>query len=80
MADSDSMASFGIGLLLGAAVGTAIGMLYAPQSGAETRALLKEKAAETKTKAEEILEEARERAKKIIADAKGEAAAIESKK
>ena len=34
--------SFLTGLILGAVVGLAIGFLYAPQSGKETRELLKE--------------------------------------
>ena len=44
MADRDSGASFTIGLFLGVAVGVAVGFLYAPKTGKETRALLKEKA------------------------------------
>ena len=44
MAEKDTGASFAIGFILGAAVGVAIGFLYAPKPGKETRALLKEKA------------------------------------
>ena len=66
----------GIGFIVGAAIGLAIGFLYAPQPGEQTRALIREKAGKTKEKAEDIIEEARERAKKIIADAKGKAAEI----
>ena len=43
MNDRDS-SSFITGLILGTVVGLAIGFLYAPQTGKETRELLKEKA------------------------------------
>lgn len=39
------------GLILGAALGAAIALLYAPQSGADTRKLVKEKASELKDRA-----------------------------
>jgi gas vesicle protein len=44
MADSNGGRGFAIGLVVGAVLGLAIGFLFAPQSGAETRQLLKEKA------------------------------------
>jgi len=62
MAERDSGASFTIGLLLGVVVGVAVGFLYAPKPGRETRALLKEKAYEAKEKAEELSEEAKQAA------------------
>lgn len=37
-----SFSGFGIGLLVGAIVGVAIGLLYAPRPGSETRGMLKE--------------------------------------
>ena len=62
MSDKDSGISFTIGLLLGAAVGVAIGFLYAPQPGKETRELLKEKAETAREKAAEVAEKAKEAA------------------
>ena len=44
MSDKDSGPSFGIGLILGLAVGVAIGFLFAPQSGKEARGMVKDKA------------------------------------
>ena len=61
MSDKES-GSFAIGFLLGAIAGVAIGFLYAPKAGKETRAMLKEKADEVKEKAEEVTEKAREAA------------------
>jgi gas vesicle protein len=51
-----------IGLLAGAVFGVAVGMLYAPKSGAETREMLKEKATEAREKAGEFVEKVKERA------------------
>lgn len=61
MAEKDTGTSFAIGFILGAAVGVAIGFLYAPQPGRETRALLKEKAERAAEKAKEAAAEAREK-------------------
>ena len=41
MADKDSGTGFVIGFFVGAVVGLAIGFLYAPKPGVETRKLLK---------------------------------------
>ena len=76
MTEHDSSRSFLIGLALGAAAGMAIGFLYAPQSGRETREMIREKAAEARERAKEIVEEAEEKAKGIIAQARGKAAEI----
>ena len=62
MSDKDSGASFIVGFTIGAVVGLAIGFLYAPKPGRETRALLKEKAVETKEKADKVAEKAKEAA------------------
>ena len=59
MGDKDSGGGFGIGFIMGAIVGVAIGFLYAPKAGSETRELLKEKTKEFKEKAGETAEKAR---------------------
>ena len=51
-----------IGLLAGAVFGVALGMLYAPKSGDDTREMLKEKAMEARDKAGEMVEKVKERA------------------
>ncbi len=62
MSDKDGGSSFLIGFIIGAVAGVAVGFLYAPKSGKETRALLKEKVGEVKEKAGEMTEKAREAA------------------
>jgi gas vesicle protein len=47
----DSSNGFFTGLLVGAVIGGAVALLYAPQSGPETRKLVKEKALDVKDKA-----------------------------
>lgn len=54
MSDKDTGSSFAIGFLIGAVVGVAVGFLYAPKAGKETRAMLKQKAGEVKEKASEV--------------------------
>jgi gas vesicle protein len=43
--NKDSGAGFFTGLIVGALIGVVVGFLYAPQSGTETRKIVKEKAA-----------------------------------
>ncbi len=61
--DNRSGASgFAIGLVLGAVVGLAIGFLYAPRSGQETREILQEKAKGVRRKGAEFAGRVREAA------------------
>lgn len=62
MSDKDTGRDILIGFLLGTAAGAAIGLLFAPKSGAETRAILKEKAEEVAERAKEIAAKAKEAA------------------
>ena len=62
MADRDGGTGFGVGLLVGAALGLAIGFLFAPRPGAETRQLLKEKAEAARGRASEAAKRVRETA------------------
>jgi gas vesicle protein len=62
MSDRDTGSSFIVGFIIGAVAGVAIGFLYAPKAGKETRALLKEKAVEVREKAGEVAEKAKEAA------------------
>ena len=58
--------------LMGAAAGAVIALLYAPQSGAETRKLLAIKGKRLKEKTQDTIETARE----FINDRKSELAAV----
>ena len=61
---SESGRDFAVGFLIGAMVGGALGILYAPKAGRETRTLLKEKVEEVPEKGKEIAEKAMEAAEK----------------
>ncbi|MEW6189000.1 MAG: YtxH domain-containing protein [Actinomycetota bacterium] len=50
---------FGLGLLLGVALGSVIGLLLAPQSGAATREQITSKATGLKSSVQELIEQAR---------------------
>ena len=62
MEDNGMAKGLVIGLLAGAVFGVAVGMLYAPKSGAETREMLREKAMEAREKAGEMIDKVKERA------------------
>jgi gas vesicle protein len=66
MADRDGGTGFGVGLLVGAALGLAIGFLFAPRPGTETRQLLKEKAKTARERAAEITRKVRETAGEAV--------------
>jgi gas vesicle protein len=64
MPERDGGSSFLVGFIIGAVAGLAVGFLYAPKAGKETRAILKEKAGQIKDKAGEIISRTREPEKK----------------
>lgn len=55
-----------IGALIGLAVGVTAGLLLAPQSGKETRRMIRDKAVEVKDLAEEKMIEIKTKAGKVI--------------
>ena len=59
-----------IGLLAGGAVGAIVALLYAPKSGKELRADIKEKAGDFVDTAEDALQQAKTRAGDIVSEAK----------
>lgn len=66
MSNGNGYAGFGYGFLAGAVIGLAVGILYAPKSGRETRMLLREKASEEWEKAGEVVGEVREKAGEVV--------------
>lgn len=62
MTEKEGGSNFLMGFIIGAVAGVAIGFLYAPKSGKETRALLKEKASNV---TEKIKSSAQEAEKKV---------------
>jgi len=57
MAEKDNFGSFFVGLLVGGIAGAVVALLYAPQSGEETRVQIKDKAIELKDKTTVVLDE-----------------------
>jgi gas vesicle protein len=58
------------GFLLGSVAGLIVGILLAPQSGEETRDIIKEKGIELKSRAGELSEESRVRFQEAIEEGK----------
>jgi gas vesicle protein len=70
MAERDDFGAFLIGFVIGGLTGAAVSLLIAPQSGEETRALLKEKAIELQDKASETAEDTYARIETAAAEAR----------
>jgi gas vesicle protein len=73
MADRDDFSAFLVGFLIGGLTGAVVSLLLAPQSGEETRALIRDKAIELGDKASETAEDAYARAEAAAADARARA-------
>lgn len=69
MSDENNFGSFLMGFTVGALAGAIVSLLMAPQSGEETRQVLKEKAIELKEKGAETYEETKQRAETAYKDA-----------
>jgi gas vesicle protein len=57
MSDRDEFSSFLVGFIIGGLTGALVSLLLAPQSGEETRAVIREKAIELQEKASETAED-----------------------
>ncbi len=69
MTDHDNFGTFLFGFLLGGITGAVVALLYAPQSGEETRTVIKEKAIELADKTGDTLEETYVKAEQAANDA-----------
>jgi gas vesicle protein len=63
MADRDEFGAFLVGFLVGALSGAVVALLFAPQSGEETRALIGERSIELRDRAVETGKQAASQAK-----------------
>ncbi len=70
MSDRDEFGAFLVGFVVGGLTGAVVALLFAPQSGEETRALIKDKSIELRDKAQMSAEEAYARAEQLAADAR----------
>jgi gas vesicle protein len=70
MADKTCAPDFFAGFVVGALVGAAAALLFAPQSGEETRILIRDKGIELREQADDLSVEARRRAERLQAQMK----------
>ena len=70
MSDRDEFGAFLVGFIVGGLTGAVVSLLFAPQSGEETRALIKDKSIELRDRAAHTAEEAIARAESAAAEAK----------
>jgi gas vesicle protein len=68
MSDRDEFGAFLVGFIVGGLSGAVAALLFAPQSGEETRALIKDKSIELRDRAQETAEEAIARAEVVVDD------------
>jgi gas vesicle protein len=64
MTNKDSIPEFGIGLILGMAIGAVLGFLVTPQSGKETRELVRDKASDVSATVKDLTADRRKVYKK----------------
>jgi gas vesicle protein len=79
MAEKSGGIDFVAGFVVGALVGTAVALLMAPQSGEDTRSLIRDKGLEIQERSVEMSAEARRRAADIQAQAKERAVDLQVK-
>jgi gas vesicle protein len=73
MSDRDEFGAFLVGFIVGGLTGAVVALLFAPQSGEETRALIKDKSIELRDKAQLTAEETYARAEAAAKEARARA-------
>ena len=68
--DRDEFGAFLVGFIVGGLTGAVVSLLFAPQSGEETRALIRDKSIEIRDKAAETAEDTLNRAEAAAAEAR----------
>ncbi len=71
--DHDEFGAFLVGFIVGGLTGAVVSLLFAPQSGEETRALIRDKSIELRDAASQTAEEALARAEAAAAEARARA-------
>lgn len=79
MAEKNCSGDFVAGFLVGALVGAAAALIFAPMSGEETRGMLRERGVELGQRADEMSAEARKRAEELQLQAKERAGALQER-
>ncbi|MCE1252294.1 MAG: YtxH domain-containing protein [Anaerolineae bacterium] len=70
MSDRDEFGAFLMGFIVGGVAGAISALLLAPQSGEETRAIIKEKSIELRDRANETIDDAYVQAEKAAVEAR----------
>lgn len=73
MSDNNDFGTFFAGLIVGGLVGAAVALLLAPQSGEETRTVIKDRGIELKDRAVEYGQDAGSKAQRAFDDARQKA-------
>jgi len=73
MSDRDEFGAFLVGFIVGGLTGAVVALLFAPQSGEETRALIKDKSIELRDRAASSAEDVIARAEAAAAEARARA-------
>lgn len=68
--ERDEFGAFLVGFIVGGLTGAVVSLLFAPQSGEETRALIRDKSIELRDRAADTAEEALARAEAAAAEAR----------
>ena len=75
--NNGDLGSFLAGFLIGGLIGAGVALLMAPQSGEETREMIRDKSIELRDRAYETAEQARDRAEQMAQQARERVAEIE---
>ena len=73
MSERDEFGAFLVGFIVGGLTGSVVALLFAPQSGEETRAVIRDKSIELRDRAQVSAEEAIARAEAAAAEARARA-------
>ncbi len=74
--NGSDVVAFLSGFVIGGLVGAAVALLFAPQSGEETRAQIRSKSIELTERAKEAVRETQERAERVLEEARAKAEAV----